>query len=139
MGHSCLTIEKHMRQWCDTPWHTWLALSNAVSKHNLYLARDEYLSAEVGRIRQQMESAGVKAAASQQSAFEQMQALHSWANTSLEALQARSLIGRLVTGDHVGHDSALVMFVFMSRWSCSEAWSRRSTARTIFSSGSQPG
>jgi len=58
----------------------------------VFEARDEYLSAEVGRIRQQMESAGVKAAASQQSALEQMEELHSWAHASLDALQGRSFI-----------------------------------------------
>ena len=40
-------------------------------------------------MRQQMESAGVQAAASQQSAVEQIQELHSWAHASLEALRAR--------------------------------------------------
>ena len=64
-------------------------------------ARDECLSAEVGRIRQQMESAGVNAAASQQSAEKQMQKLHSWAHSSMEALQARSSTRRPVFGDHV--------------------------------------
>ena len=52
-------------------------------------ARDQYLSAELAQLGQQLEAASSQAAASQQAAIAQLRDLHSWAHASLEALQAR--------------------------------------------------